>query len=193
MGTLEVRAMSIFPPIPAWDAIHPVLIHLPLGVLPLAGVIVLLAALTNAQWSRAFAVWALVLLLVGAVGAVLAVMSGEAAGELVEGAVPQAEAAFERHEELAELARTVFAGLAVVYVGVSLAGSLLLKRGRRAAASGAHLAFLVLLAPALVLLANAAHEGGRLVHEFGIRAPIAQYSGVEDALPAREVEEEHDD
>ncbi|MCL4219947.1 MAG: hypothetical protein KJZ65_01120 [Phycisphaerales bacterium] len=173
--------MSLFPPIPAWNAVHPVLIHLPLGALPLAGVFVLLAALTKNQWSRAFSCSALLLLLIGAGGAMLAVLSGEAASELVEGTMPQAEAVLERHEELAELARTVFAGLAVVYIGVAFVASLLHKKGRRVVAAGVHLGFLVLLAPALVLLANAAHQGGRLVHEFGIHAPIAQYTG--DALP----------
>lgn len=185
--------MSLFPPIPAWDAVHPVLIHLPLGALPLAGVFVLAAAIAKGSWSRAFAVSALVLLLIGAGGAMLAVLSGEAAAELVEGTVPQAEAVLERHEELAELARTVFAGLAVVYVGVAFAASVMLKKGKRAIAAGLHLAFLVVLAPGLLLLMNAAHQGGRLVHEFGIHAPIAQYSGTASPRPVRAQEEDDDD
>ena len=184
--------MSLFPPIPAWNAIHPVLIHLPLGALPLAGVFVLLAAIAKGTWSRAFAVSALLLLLVGAGGAMLAVMSGEAASELVEGTVPAAEGVLEQHEELAELARTVFAGLAVVYVGVSFAASMMLKKEKRAMAAGSHLVFLALLLPSLVLLANAAHQGGRLVHEFGIHAPIAQYSG-NDSPPSIPTREEDDD
>lgn len=185
--------MSLFPPIPAWNAVHPVLIHLPLGALPLAGLFVLLAAITKSQWSRAFSCSALLLLLIGAGGAMLAVLSGEAASELVEGTIPQAEAVLERHEELAELARTVFAGLAVVYVAAAFVASLLQKKGKRAAAAGVQVGFLVLLAPALVLLANAAHQGGRLVHEFGIHAPIAQYSGAAMPAPDRGQGEDDDD
>lgn len=185
--------MSLFPPIPSWEAVHPVLIHLPLGALPLAGLFVLLAAIAKGSWSRAFAVSALMLLFIGAGGAMLAVMSGEAASELVEGTVPQAEAVLEQHEELAELARTVFAVLAVTYIGVSFAASVLLKKGKRAIAAGLHLVFLLLLAPALVLLANAAHQGGRLVHEFGIHAPIAQYSGTDLPSQIRSHEEDDDD
>lgn len=185
--------MLSFPPIPSWDAVHPVLIHLPLGALPLAGIFVLLAAVARGSWSRAFAVSALTLLLIGAAGAMLAVMSGEAAGELVEGTMPQAEAVLEQHEELAELARTVFAGLTAVYVGAAFGSSLLLKKGKRGAAAAVHVGFLILLAPALLLLLNAAHQGGRLVHEFGIHAPIAQYSGTGSPLPIRSHEEEDDD
>lgn len=190
--------MNIVPPLPSWDAAHPVLIHVPLGALPLAGVFVILAIVTRERWSKAFATSALILMLIGTIGAFLAVMSGEAGAELAEGTGPLAalsDPVIEEHEELAELARTVFAGLTVGYVVVLIASGLLWKKSKRAVAVSIQVVFLMLYSSALLLLINAAHLGGRLVHEFGIHAPIARYSGDPGAspAPARPGEEDDDD
>lgn len=188
--------MELFPPIPSWDAAHPIVVHLPLGALPLAAVFVVLAMLTRERWSRAMAVSALIALLVGTGGAFLAVMTGEAAGELAEGPGPLAALAdpvLEDHEELGELARTVFAVLSGVYVVAMIAGGALHKKSKRKIAALVYLVFLLLYLPALVLLADAAHLGGRLVHEFGIHAPIARDTGAVDRPAPQSIRQPEDD
>jgi len=171
--------MNLFPPLPSWDASHPIIVHLPLGAFAIVPIFVVLAIATREQWSKAFSISALVVLLVGVAGAMLAVMSGEAAHEIAEGASPLAELAdpvMEEHEELAELARTVFAVLGVLYLGVVIGSSALGKKGKAGLVRVVHAGFLVLYVPALVLLSHVGHLGGRLVHEFGIHAPIARYT-----------------
>jgi hypothetical protein len=66
----------------------------------------------------------------------------------------------------------IFTALTVIFA-VILFGSLLLKR-RLAYRSSIilNLAFLVLYAAGSLVLINVAHQGGRLVHEFGVRAVV---------------------
>ncbi|GAB4386949.1 MAG: hypothetical protein Kow0022_17480 [Phycisphaerales bacterium] len=190
--------MSILPPLPSWDAAHPVLIHVPLGSLPLALVFVLLSMVMRGQWSKMFAASALILMVIGTLGAFIAVMSGEATAELAEGTGPMAvlsDPVIEDHEELAELARTVFAILTAVYAIIFVVLGRLSNRGKSGPAVWIQSAFLLLYGSALLLLVNAAHLGGRLVHEFGIHAPIARYTGPDDLppVPARLDREDEDD
>lgn len=190
--------MNILPPLPNWDAAHPVLIHVPLGALPLALVFVVLSMVMRGQWSKMFAASALILMVIGALGAFIAVMSGEAAAELAEGTGPIAalsDPVIEDHEELAELARTVFAVLTGVYAIVFVVLGKLWNRGKPRLGVWIQSVFLLLYGSALLLLVNAAHLGGRLVHEFGIHAPIARYTGPGDLspVPARHDGKDDDD
>jgi hypothetical protein len=77
-----------------------------------------------------------------------------------------------RHEELAELARNLFIGVTAT---LTIATIIAFKSGDRIKTSTrlGLLAgcLLVWLLPALVL-ANAAHAGGELVHVHGVKAPI---------------------
>jgi hypothetical protein len=93
-------------------------------------------------------------------------------------------ATLERHQQLGEATRTLFAILTGAYV-VLLALPLLWQK-----LSGAyfhvvtHLVFLLALLAAGILLVNTAHLGGRLVHEFGIHADL----GAAPAQPKKPTE-----
>ena len=161
----------MFPPLPAWEGAHPIIVHFPIA-LALLGPIPTLAALLDRRhrWSWLTGAW--LMLAAAAVFAIIAVMSGDAA----EDAAPETaliEAAIHEHEELAELARTALIVLA------SLAG-LGLVAARVAGAKLRNFALpaigLLVLAQftAGVMIANAAHEGGKLVHELGVRAPMGR-------------------
>src|SRR5690349_9698615 len=107
------RGHIMFPPIPAWESIHPLLVHLPLGLLFITPLLVILGAFpTRAQ--SGFLLSAFILILVGTIGLWVAVASGKAGEEMAE-KIPLAEPVLERHEELAELARNLFSGLAPLY------------------------------------------------------------------------------
>jgi uncharacterized membrane protein len=143
-------------------------IHFPIALLLFAPLFVAVALIfpANGRWAS----WAAALLLIGGTAAAfLSVATGEAARGLVGGS----DVTFNtltRHEQLAKLSRTAFVVLTGAYV-VLLALPLLWKK-----LSGAyfhvvtHFIFLVALLGAGLLLANAAHLGGRLVHEFGVHA-----------------------
>ena len=162
---------ALMPPMPDWDALHPLVIHFPIALFMVSPVFVALAIVfpKKAPW---FGTSALILLALGTISAFVAVETGEAAAELATG-TPTVDVVIKQHQELAEATRNVFAALTVLGA-VLLALPLVAKKlahPRFAQASG--IVFLLLLLGGNVLLVNAAHLGGRLVHEFGVRAMIA--------------------
>ena len=167
--------MSTFPPIPSWDALHPLIIHFPIALLLVAPVLVLLALLLRKQ-ARGILIAALVVMSLGTVGTYFAVATGEAAGELAE-RTPGVAAVLERHEELAQTARFVFTALTVLFAAILLLPSIFKKGLGRKSAAVVNLAFLVIYAGGAILLANVAHQGGRLVHEYGVRAMMTSGGG----------------
>lgn len=155
-----------FPPIPEWDALHPIAVHFPIALLLVAPAFVL-AALMLRQDRRGLSRAALMLLLLGTAGAWLAVSTGEAAEERAEG-LPGVEEVLHEHEEGGEGSRLYFTGLTLFYAGIVFLPSLLKREPSRALYGGLHAVFLVLYLVAAIDLANVAHLGGRLVHELGV-------------------------
>lgn len=162
----------MFPPIPDWDGLHPLVVHFPIALLYVAPVFVLLAIVTR-KHADGFLLSAVILLIIGTIGAFVAVSTGEAAMQLADTTDPAVSETLERHEELAEDARTVFAILTVLAIAWLVLPRYVKPLARPAVSLvGTALLFVLLLA-ANVLLANAAHQGGRLVHELGVRAMTA--------------------
>lgn len=164
--------MIQFPPIPSWDALHPLIIHFPIGLLLIAPVFVLIGALRPAEKGRAYLLAALILMLLGTASIFVAVQTGEAAGKLAERS-PQINAVLERHEELAEATRVGFSVLTVIFAAILFVPRMLRRASSRIAATVLPLVFLVFYGAGMLLLTNTAHNGGRLVHEFGVKAMVA--------------------
>jgi uncharacterized membrane protein len=159
--------MSMLPPWPGWDGLHPLVIHFPVGLLLTAPVFVLLAILWPKRQS--FGISALVLLILGTAAAFVSVETGEAAAELAT-RNEAVNAAIEAHAAMAETARNVFAGLTAIYA-VVLGLPLVFKRlSTRGWVVGTHSVFLGLLLAGGLILAVAAHRGGILVHRLGVQA-----------------------
>lgn len=162
--------MSWLPPIPPWNAIHVVIVHIPIALLAISPLFVLLGMLPG-RWQAGTRLAALVLLLIGSTAAFIAVESGEAAAEIattteVSGPI------LEHHAELGEWTRNVFAGITGAYLLFVIA-TLFWPRFKNPLLTVS--IQLLLLAASLVgalLVANTGHLGGHLVHEFGIRAPL---------------------
>lgn len=163
--------MIQFPPIPSWDGLHPLIIHFPIALLLVAPLFVILGAVLEPRRGRPFLIAALVLMVLGTIGTLAAVSTGEAAGELAERA-GQVEAVLERHEELAETTRTVFLALTAVFAAVLFVPRLFRRELARGPLTALLAVFLVSYGAGAVLLANTAHNGGRLVHELGVQAMI---------------------
>ncbi len=161
----------MLPPVPSWDSLHPLIIHFPVALLLVAPLFVLVGAVRG-TFGRAFAVAALTLMALGTVGTFVAVATGEAGAELVTRTPPIA-AALERHEHLAEITRILFSALTVIFAATVVVPRLLKKPLEGGARVAVHAIFLVLYSAGAMYLANTAHQGGRLVHEYGVQATIA--------------------
>ncbi|HRJ49819.1 MAG: DUF2231 domain-containing protein [Phycisphaeraceae bacterium] len=159
------------PPIPRWDAAHPIVVHMPLGLLFFAPVLVVLAMVMKRR-SAGLLIGAWATVVAGTVSLLLALWTGEAAEDVADG-VPGAAAVLERHEGLAHAARNVFVMLAVLLTAWTVASLRYVDRWPRRAFVTGCAAYLLLHGAGALIMANAAHEGGRLVHEFGVRASMA--------------------
>jgi uncharacterized membrane protein len=163
--------MLQFPPIPSWDALHPLIIHFPIALLLIAPIFIVIGAALTPAKGRSYLVAALVLLLVGTAAIFVAVETGEAAGKLAERA-PGMEQVLHTHEGLAERTQAVFSVLSVIFLALLSVPWLLKRADTRLTTTILPLAFLVLYSAGALLLVNTAHNGGRLVHEFGVRAMV---------------------
>jgi uncharacterized membrane protein len=161
--------MLQFPAIPSWDALHPLIIHFPIALLLIAPIFIVVGAVLTPAKGRAYLIAAMVLLLVGTVAIFVAVQTGEAAGKLAE-RTPGMELVLETHESLAERTQAVFSVLSVIFLALLAVPWLLKRADTRLTTTILPLAFLVLYSAGALLLVNTAHNGGRLVHEFGVRA-----------------------
>lgn len=184
------------PPIPTWDTLHPLIVHFPIALLLVAPVFIIAGAVLRPAKGRYYQIAALVLMLLGTTAIFVAVGSGEAAGELAERSQGVSQV-LETHETLAERTRVVFTILSVIFAALLLVPRVLKHAENRLVTTTLPLAFLVLYSAGLLLLVNTAHNGGRLVHEFGVRAMItpATASGtptgsVPAVVEAQEVEKD---
>src|SRR5512142_2113369 len=98
--------MFQLPPLPSFDALHPLIIHFPVVLLLVAPLFVLMGALLPPRKARPVLAAALLLMLLGAVTVFFAIVTGEAAGNLAD-RTPQINAVLERHEHLAEQTRII--------------------------------------------------------------------------------------
>lgn len=179
------------PSIPPWNQIHPLVVHFPIALLLLAPVLLVLGISLPGSGARWLRLAAFILVLVGTAGAVVAVMSGEA-GEDAAAGVAGADAVLERHEEFAELARNVFLGLAGAFAVLLAVESWRREKLSRRARTIAWVVYLVAYAGGALILANAAHQGGRLVHELGVKAGWTA-APASDAGPPATPARDHDD
>ncbi|MBL8111635.1 MAG: hypothetical protein JNK60_02040 [Acidobacteria bacterium] len=189
--------MIEFPPIPSWDAMHPLIVHFPVALLLVVPLFLVLGGaleLREARRGRPYLMAALVLLVLGTVATFVAIETGEAAGKVTERSAALS-AVLERHESLAETTRTVFTVLSVTLAAILLVPRAFRRELPRAATVGLLAVFTLSYGAGAVLLANTAHNGGRLVHEMGsspamASAATAQMPGV--SAPDKDQEDSDD-
>jgi uncharacterized membrane protein len=139
---------------------HPAIVHTPIALIIVSAVFELMGRALDSEWWRkaAFA-----MLIVGVLGATLAVLSGTVAGDHAEHQGVSQEA-LDEHEEIATMA--LWLGLGAV-VTRAVAGRL---GAARAAVAG--LALLLHLASATTV-GIAGYRGGRLVFEHGAGVKVS--------------------
>jgi uncharacterized membrane protein len=165
----QIPLESFVPPTPPPpEALHVLVVHSPIGLLLVAPLFVLLAMLfrRSAGWA------ALIILVLGTAGAWAAVQTGVDARDMVEDGPDAMWQVLEKHEELAIAARNVFTVVTVVYAFILGWSFLSEKISRLTVWIPLNLVFLAALLAANLLLANAAHQGGHLVHLYGVHAAL---------------------
>lgn len=155
--------------------------------------IIILIGIFMPRSGRNFLIAAFILMLLGTVAAFVAVATGGAASELAE-RVNNVGSVLEEHEELAETTRTVFTALTAIFGVIVFAPMLFKKELSRMIVIPLNLAFLLFYGSGIVLLMNTAHQGGRLVHELGVRAMMGTTAQNGSAnTPARSKHDDDDD
>lgn len=168
--------MLQFPPIPTWDSFHPLIIHFPIVLLLVSPVFLVMSMIPRPPKGRPYMVAALITILLGTISIYFATATGEASAELAErgGAI---NSVLDHHETLAEATEITFTILSVILLGIHLVPLILHRQETRLFSTFLPLAFLALYSVGVVFLVNTAHEGGRLVHEFGIHALLPSSAG----------------
>jgi uncharacterized membrane protein len=180
--------MLQLPPLPTWDALHPLIIHFPIALLFVCPLFILISVFLRPGKGRPYLSAALVLLLLGTVSLFVAVHTGQAAGELVDRDPPVGEV-LQSHQALAIETRDVFVVLSIIACSLFFVPRLLGKTDTVLLSRVLPLSFLVLYAVGMVFLVNTADRGGRMVHELGVHAMIAPAAGepaVSPVSPAAE-------
>jgi len=161
----------VFPKLPSFEGLHPLVVHFPVALLLVAPALVVLSLLLRAH-GRGLMLGALVLMALGTIGAWVSIWTGEAATELAAQGAPAVREAIERHRVAAGSVRTVFTVLTLLFAALTWLPDGLARRLSPRARLGLTLVLLGAWGGSMLLLAKAAHLGGLLVHEYGIRSPV---------------------
>jgi uncharacterized membrane protein len=180
---------NLFPPVPPYEGLHPIVVHFPIALLLLVPVFLLLAAIWKSQ-SRGMLLAALIVCSLGTASAFFAVATGEATESFAQ-AVPHAHQTLERHEELAELARNLYIGVTLVLAVVVIVLWRRVERIGAIARWGVVCGMLLVMAAPMLVLMNAAHAGGVLVHVHGVKAPLQSYADMHPGDHAGEPDDGH--
>lgn len=155
---------------PSWDGFHPIVVHYPIALLATAPLFVVLALIVH-RHRHPLNLAALILMALGAVGCWLAVSSGEAAEEWVD-EVGAIKTILHDHEELAERAWQLTMILTPLFAAYTFIPWMMKRQPARKWTSLVGVILLIAWTAPILAVANAAHQGGRLVHEQGVRARL---------------------
>ena len=154
----------------SWSALHPSVSHFPIVLLLVSPIFILLALWRRAQRPTLMAV-AVGLLLAGTLGIYLSASSGDEAKKQAP-ETAEVKAALDHHESLGSAARAVFTGLSVLLLALQCGPAITKRTLRPRATVALTTLYLVLYAAAVILLLDAAHSGGLLVHKLGVHARL---------------------
>lgn len=183
--------MFTFPPIPPYEGLHPIVVHFPVALLLIAW-LPMLIALIDKKRRNTWLTSAALLLIVGTIAAFAAVMTGEATEDAVAITTQTIDDAVHEHEEAAELARNLFIAVTAIFIAGWIVATKLPEKKKKPAAIAATILIAFSYATAALTLANAAHQGGVLVHQYGVHAPIIN-PGTTNALNPNTNADSHDD
>lgn len=153
-----------------WNALHPLIIHFPIALLLVAPLFVIVGALLPSSRGRSFLVTGFILVFLGSATLFLAVASGEAAARAVSQA-PEVRLVLAEHERFAQTSQILFSALTLAFAALLFVPRYLRRELEPKLHSELLAVFLIFYLAGALLLVNAARQGTRLVHEFGITGP----------------------
>jgi uncharacterized membrane protein len=149
---------------PPWNHIHPAIVHFPIALLTVAPLLVLLGLLWPAQ-RRGIHASALVLLVLGFGGLLLALQSGDAVERFAH-RTPELMAGLRAHERLADRTALIFGLLTASFALLWMLPLLKKQEGSPGLHRGLLVLWLLLSAVGVVSLGLTGHAGGHLVHDL---------------------------
>ncbi|MGA2297847.1 MAG: DUF2231 domain-containing protein [FCB group bacterium] len=181
--------MFSFPPISGLPGLHPFIIHFPVAFLLLAPFVILVGLIMREKRIY-FSLAGVILMGIGTLFIFAANITGESASDAFEksGQLPQyanskqvtpqeqqklkaeIKDAIEDHEDLAETIAIFFSILTAIYVIILIIPKIIKKLETYKFAFIFNICFLILYFLCLIVMLNAAHQGGLLVHKFGVHA-----------------------
>ena len=160
------------PSLPPAQGLHPLVVHFPIALL-LTAWLPMLIGLVDKRRRGGWLGAGVLMLLLGVLGAFVSTFTGETAASIVGPDSKAMEDLLHAHETTAELARNIFLAVLVLCIIMLLAVRAAKENHKRRFVIIALLLVGVPYIFGALAMINAAHEGGRLVHEFGVRAPMS--------------------
>jgi len=177
-----------FPPLPPFEGMHPIIVHFPIAILMIAWLPMLLA-LADKKRRNHWILSAFLLLVLGTLFSFGAVLTGEATEDVVDKGSQLLEQAVHQHEETAEMARNIFIALTLLSAAVLFVRAKAPQAKKKTATTIGGVFVAALYIFGIMTLANASHQGGVLVHDLGIHAPVGTF----DPASLESSSESHDD
>jgi uncharacterized membrane protein len=153
---------------PPWNHIHPALVHFPIALLTVAPLVVLLGLLWPAQ-RRGIHTAALLILVLGFGGLLLALESGEAV-ERYARATPALLAGVREHELAAQWTTLLFGLLTLAFVILWMLPLFRKLESSKPLQTALLVVWLLLSAAGVLAVGRTGHLGGHLVHDLHTHA-----------------------
>jgi uncharacterized membrane protein len=151
---------------PAWNELHPVIVHFSIILLLVAPLLVVVAVVPCVAQRGLFLGSALALMVLGTGVTYLAVATGESAMKVVVSA-PALGGLLGEHQSLAQSTRELFSLLTLLFAALLFAHRLLGRELDAGVSTALFTAFLIFYVTGAVLLVDTALKGERLVHALG--------------------------
>jgi uncharacterized membrane protein len=161
--------MFTIPPLPTWNALHPLIVHFPIALLLVAPLFIVAGIALPRNKAKHAILAGFVLVLLGTGSLIFAVETGEATADQVN-KTPQIQSVLHDHEELAETTEAIFGAVTVLFAALLFVPRFFRKEVTIRTFRMALSVLLLVYIAGILSLVNTAHAGGRLVHEFGVTA-----------------------
>lgn len=151
-----------------WGGLHPFAVHFPIVLLIIVPPFILAGMVWAARW-RSLLGFSFIAMLLGTISIYIAVSTGNFAAEPLE-IGKDVVATLTDHVVLAERAQRNFTILTALFLSYLVGRFLWLKESKHLIHKTILIVYLLIYILNLIILFNAAHYGGKLVHKHGIHS-----------------------